>query len=349
MPEYTLPEIKQLTSKGRRRVVVLVNRHAFSLEYVGPIQVFGEANWMLENSGRDEGYDIEVVATEPGTVYEVKGLEVTASQPYHALTGEVDTLMIQAVDQDERVLGDERLLQWVREMAGKVRRIASVCVGTYVLAESGVLDGRRATTHWAACRDFRTRYPKIHLKEDPIYVQDGNVYTSAGASCGLDLALAMVEEDFGTELARRVAQGLVMYMKRPGTQAQFSVPVQSEFPEDSRMTELQAYISENLDEDLSVESLAKQIGMSSRNFSRAFTREIGVSPGRYVEQVRLERARQALEQTRSPLSRIAQWCGYRTSNGLRLAFERQFGVTPREYRNRFSTILETSRRFSPAS
>jgi len=343
MPHYTIPKVKDLPPNTddvpkRRRVVIVTNLGAQTLEYIGPMQVFHEANYFLEHSGRpDLGYDVEVVTTQPGAVYEVNGLKIVVDKPYHRVRGVVDTLMFQAVDEDESVLHDEQFLSWVSRMSRRVRRIVSICVGTFILAESGVLDGRRATTHWSACDDFRRRYPRVALDPDPIYIKDGNIYTSAGSTSGLDLTVALVEEDFGKELARRVAQGMVMYLKRPGNQAQFSVQLSGQFAEEERFRELQLYVLENPDQDLSVETLAENVGMSPRNFARVFTRQVGITPGRFVEQSRLERARRHLEETHLPVSQVAERCGYTTREGMRLAFDRHLSISPREYRRRFST------------
>ena len=347
MPNYTISKIEDLPrstkgESGRKRILIVTNLGAHSLEYMGPMQVFQEANYLLSLSGRmDLGYDVEVATTKPGTAYELKGFRIVVDRPYHRIRGAVDTLMFQAVDENESVLGDERFLAWVSRMSHRVRRIASVCVGTFILAKSGVLDGRRATTHWSACDDFRRRYPRVALEPDPIYVKDGHVYTSAGSLSGVDMTVALVEEDFGKELARKVAQGLVMYLKRPGNQAQFSVPLSTRFAEDDRFRDLQGYVLDHPDQDLSVETLAEKVGMSPRNFARVFTRQVGMTPGRFVEQLRLERARQYLEDTERPVSEVAERCGYTTAEGMRLAFDRHLGVSPREYRRRFasSTVM----------
>ena len=339
MPEYKIPVVKNLPAAAkRRRVVVVTNPSAGSLEYMGPLQVFDEARLFLEYSGRaDLAYDIEAVSTGTGTIYDRKGLSISASRPYHQIRGHVDTLLFQAADEHEVCLQDERFIAWVGKMAGRVRRIVSVCTGSFILAEAGVLDGRRATTHWCACDDFRRRYPRVMLEADPIYVKDGHVYTSAGATSSMDLAIALVEEDYGTEFARRVAQGLVMFLRRPGNQAQFSVQVATERADSDEFRAIETYISNHLDGDLRVEALAEKFNMSPRNFTRVFTRQLGVAPGRYVEQCRLERARQYLEETRDSLSKISARCGYATPDGLRLAFDRNLGVAPRAYRKRFSS------------
>jgi transcriptional regulator GlxA family with amidase domain len=340
MPKYKIPAIHDLPEAddaSGRRIVLVTNPSARSLEYMGPMQVFDEANLFLEFSGRgDLAYQIEVVSTGSGPIYNRKGLSINVETPYHRVRGPVDTLILQAADEHDECLQDERFIAWVAKMSTQVRRIVSICTGSFILAEAGVLDGRRATTHWCACDDFRRRYPRVKLEPDPIYVKDGHVYTSAGATSGMDLAIALVEEDYGSELARRVAQGLVMFLRRPGNQAQFSVQVGTEFPDVEGAREIEKYISKNLDGDLRVEALAEAFHMSPRNFTRVFTREVGVAPGRYVEQCRMERARQYLEESAKPLSEVSSRCGYTTPDGLRLAFDRNLGITPSAYRKRFS-------------
>ena len=343
MPEYRIPSIQKLLperSGPRRRVVFVTNQSARSLEYMGPMQVFDEVRIFLDYAGRlDLAYEVEVVSRGTGAVYERKGFTLSAPTPYERLRGDIDTLIFQAADEHDECLRDERFIAWVARMSARVRRIVSVCTGSFILAEAGVLDGRRAATHWCACEDFRKRYPNVTLESDPIYVKDGHVYTSAGATSGMDLAIALVEEDFGTEFARRVAQGLVMFLRRPGTQSQFSVQVGIEATDAAGVGDIERYIFEHLDADLRVETLADRFGMSPRTFNRVFSRDVGVAPGRFVEQCRLERARQYLEETTEPVSWIAEHCGYATSDGLRLAFERNLSVTPRAYRKRFASAV----------
>jgi len=342
LPQYRFPAVSRLRAlrpeERRRRVVIVASREPNPLELIGPMNVLKIANWVFEHSGRPElGYDLEVVASQPGVVFEMDGLKVVADKPYHRLRGEVDTLLFPPMAFEELFQGKQRFLAWVQRMYSRVRRIGTICFGTYILAEAGVLAGRRVTTHWDLQHDFRARYPDVELDIDPIYVKDRHVYTSAGATSGIDMTLALVEEDFGRETALRVAQALVLFLKRPGSQAQFSVQLAAQLPEEAGIAELQGWIHEHLDEDLRVEVLAARVGMSPRNFSRVFTREVGVAPGRYIEQCRLEVARQWLEDSVAPLSEIAERCGYGTPDGMRIAFERQLGVGPRAYRQRFST------------
>lgn len=213
--------------------------------------------------------------------------------------------------------------------------MVTACIGTYVLAEAGLLVGRRAATHWSACRDFRRRYPDVILDSEPIYIKDGQFYTSAGVTSILDLMLALVEEDFGSELALRVAQSMVLFLRRPANQSQFSVQLAGLKTDDKKIRDVVSHIAEHPSADLTVERLGELTGMSPRNFTRVFSREIGMTPGKFVELSRLESARRYLEQSTMPVSQIAYECGYSTADGMRLAFNRNLAVTPREYRLRF--------------
>ncbi len=338
MPKYRVPTLQDppTTDGVLRRIAVVTNRSADSLEYLGLLQVFAETRFFLENAGRPPAYAVEVVTRGTGTIYECKGLAITASNTFESLLGKVDTLILQAADNHDECLRDERFIAWVAKMATRVRRIVSVCTGSFILAEAGVLDGRHATTHWAAADDFRSRYPNVRLVPDRIYVKDGHVYTSAGVTAGMDLAIALVEEDLGTELARRVAQAMVVFMKRPGSQMQFTASLAPDHCDEPR-GDFERYIYDHLEGDLRLETLADHFGLSVRTFNRLFRKRVGMPPGRFVEQCRIERARQLLEETSEPVSRVAERSGYVTSNGLCLAFERNLGVTPRAYRRRFAS------------
>ena len=346
MPRYDLPPPVAYTASERaelksRRIVFVVNPRSESLEYMGPLQVFAEANFFFTRWNKPElCYDIEVVSMDAAPVYEEYGLTIRTNEKYSDLQGEIDTLIFQAVDEKEVCLQNEHFVRWVADMSTRVRRMASICVGTFILAEAGVLNGRRATTHWAASQDFQARYPDVELDPDPIYVKDGNIYSSAGSTSGFDLALAMVEEDLGNKMALHVAQGLILYLKRPGSQSQFSAHVTSGLAETEPMRDVQMFVLENLDSDLSIQALSDRAGMSPRNFSRVFQKEFGIPPGRYVELCRLEHARNVLEQTDKPISQIATRCGYRTVDGLRLAFRTHLATSPKEYRERFNTSAE---------
>lgn len=338
LPRVTDPEA------SRRRVVALALPGGDPLELIGPLEILNAANMVLGEAARpDLGYDIEVVGPSPGVVYGWKGLSISVDRACHQLRGPIDTILIQAMDMEGRALSNRKLLRWLARKGPEVRRMTSVCSGSYVLAAAGLLDGRRATTHWAWCEDFARRYPEVTVDPEPIFVKDGNVYTSAGATAGLDMTLAFVEEDFGREVALRVAQFLVFFLKRPGNQAQFSAQMACQLAERNVIREVQTYIYENVLEDLGVVHLAKKAAMSPRNFARVFAEEVGVTPGRFVEDARLEIARERLEQSDLSIEEVADLCGFRNPETLRQAFVRKLGVGPSEYRRRFASSAESGK------
>ena len=342
MLDFSVPKLTTLSSipksTGRRRVILVTMPDGDPFDLIGPLTVLHDANWQLGNSDRpDLGYDIEVVTNKPGTIYQIDGFRMVVDKPCYQVRGQVDTIIFQAVDYKENCLKDRRFIDWVTKIAPRTRRLVTACIGTYVLAEAGLLDGRRATTHWSACDDFRARYANVDLDPDPIFIKDGKYYSSAGVTSILDLMLALVEEDFGSELALRVAQSMVMFLRRPANQAQFSTQLNGSMTDDMKIRTVMAYVAEHPDRDLSVELLAEMAKMSPRNFSRVFTREAGVTPGRFVEQARLESARGRLEQSKMPINQVASRCGFRTADGMRVAFDRNLGVGPSEYRRRFTT------------
>ncbi len=233
---------------------------------------------------------------------------------------------------------DHRLTDWLRLAARRSRRVTSVCTGAFLLARAGLLDGRRATTHWNACDALARHYPSIEVEPDPIFVRDGNVYTSAGVTAGIDLALALVEEDLGREAALTVARDLVLFIRRPGGQAQFSAGLAGQAASRPGVRDLQGWIADHLDHDLSVPALAERAFMSPRNFARVFAREVGVTPAAYVESLRLERARTLLETSDElQLEEVALRCGFGTVETLRRVFGRRLGVNPNAYRSRFAS------------
>ncbi len=241
-------------------------------------------------------------------------------------------------------LPQDDLVGWLRAHAGRAERLVSVCTGAFLLAEAGLLDGRRVTTHWASCDTLAERFPGVRVDPDPIFVRDGHVATSAGVTAGIDLALALVEEDLGREAALTVARYLVVFLRRPGGQAQFSAQLRAQSARREPLRDLQGWISDHPGADLSVEALAERVGLSPRQFARAFTAEVGVTPGRYVDRVRLEAARRLLEDSSRGIEQVARDCGYGTPEAMRRAFLRVLGVSPAEYRRRFRTsVRETTR------
>ena len=340
MLAFDVPRVESLRAtprdEGKRRFVLVTMPGSDPFDLIGSMAVVREANFFLETSGRrDLVYDYEVVSNQPGAVFAAEGLRIVVDKACYDVQGDLDTVVFQAVDYEGKCLRDERFIAWIRRISKGARRMVTACSGTYVLAEAGLLDGRRAATHWMADKDFRRRYPDVLLDTQPIYVKDGNLYTSAGVTSILDLMLALVEEDFGSELALRCAQGMVMFLRRPANQSQFSVQLTGLKTDDERIRDVVSHIAKNPGSDLTVERLGELAGMSPRNFTRIFAREIGMTPGKFVEVSRLESARRYLEQSTMPVGEIAQVCGYSTTDGMRLAFDRNLGVTPREYRLRF--------------
>jgi transcriptional regulator GlxA family with amidase domain len=312
-----------------RRVLIAVFPGVQSLDVTGPAEVLRAATLL-----RPPGYDVTIAATEPGPL-ETSTVSFVPDARLDDCTGPLDTLIVAGGNGARRAEDDERLVEWIAEAAGRSRRIASVCTGAFLLARAGLLDGRRATTHWASCSDLAKRYPAVTVDPDPIFVRDGNVVTSAGVTAGMDLALALVEEDLGREVALEAARWLVVFLQRPGGQAQFSAQLSAQTADRAPLRELQAWIPDHLDEDLTVPALARRSNMSDRNFARAFRRETGMTPAAYVEAARVERARIALETGDLPVESVARQAGFGTVETMRRAFRRRVGVSPIDYRDRF--------------
>ena len=319
----------------QRRIAMLAYPDAQILDITGPLEAFAYAGRILEANGRpDAGYRIELLAREAGPLATSSGLELVA-RPLAKARGPFDTLLVAGGRGTPEALRDAALLRWIRRQAPRARRIGSVCSGAFLLAQAGLLDGRRATTHWANCEQLARHYPKVRVEADRIYVRDGRVYSSAGVTAGIDLALALIEEDHGRELALSIARSLVVFLKRPGGQSQFSAQLAHQLADREPLRDLQTWIQENPEADLSVEALAKRVGMSPRNFARVFTREVGATPARFVERVRVEAARRRLEESRGGVEAVADACGFGSPETMRRAFLRNVRVTPLEYRNRF--------------
>jgi transcriptional regulator GlxA family with amidase domain len=310
--------------------VILAFPRVQPLDVFGPAEVFSGAARIAEGS-----YTVEVVAREPAIRSRSDGYAIVPRRTLAACRGPIDTLIVAGGPGTAEAEGDDSLIRWVRAAASRSRRVCSVCTGAFLLARAGVLDGRRATTHWAACEELQRRYPEVEVDPTPIFVRDGDVWTSAGVTTGLDLSLAMVEEDLGPEVARQIARALVVFLQRPGGQAQFSSHLAGPPAERRPLRELQAWMADNLEADLRVEALAERASMSPRNFARAFRREIGLTPAAYVEALRVEEARRRLESGTEPIEAVAERSGFGTPETMRRAFARRVGVAPAEYRARF--------------
>jgi transcriptional regulator GlxA family with amidase domain len=324
-----------------RRVVIVAYPDIQALDVTGPTEVFS-----LADRARDEAaYAIELVANHGVTTS--SGLQLVPHSSLSDCRGPIDTLVVPGGVGTRRACADQVLIEWIRQAAARSRRVTSVCTGAFLLAEAGLLQGRKATTHWGACAALARTHPLITVDPDPIFVRDGNVYTSAGVTAGIDLALALVEEDLGPQAALTVARDLVLFIRRPGGQAQFSAGLAGQAATRAGMRELQSWMADNLTDDLSVPALAERAFMSPRNFARVFAAQVGVTPASYVEQLRVERARNLLETTSMQLEEITGRCGFGTVETMRRAFSRQLRVSPSAYRDRFATVIPLRRSAAP--
>ena len=329
-----MPKVPRFPSNGCRIVEVLAFPSVKLLDVTGPIQVFASANTLMAQAGQAAPYAIRIVAQGDEMVEASGGVEL-AVHPLSAVDAVLDTLVIAGGEGVDTAAANTLLIDWTRERAKHARRTASVCTGAFLLAASGILDGRRAVTHWAFCAELAKRFPSVHVEPDPIFVRDGTVWTSAGVTAGIDLALALVEEDLGRAAALAVARYLVVFLKRPGGQAQFSEFLSLQAAED-KFGALHDWISNHLAGDLSLPVLAAQAGMSERSFSRHYAESSGLTPARAVEKLRVEGARHLLSETRLPVKRISQRCGFGSEETMRRSFLRLLDTTPQDYRARFT-------------
>ncbi|HEX2015821.1 MAG TPA: GlxA family transcriptional regulator [Solirubrobacteraceae bacterium] len=328
-----------------RRVVFVTFDRFQSLDLTGPLEVFATANRLVaaQAGGRAVPYRTLVSSRDGAAVRSSSGLTVIPDSglpvPGRSAAASIDTLVVVGGDGTRQAVADRELIGWLGRVAPRARRVSSVCTGAFLLAEAGLLDGRRATTHWSACRLLARRYPAVTVDPEPIFTRDGDVYTSAGVTAGMDLALALVEQDLGRELALEIARALVLFLRRPGNQAQFSVHLHRQLADRQRLREIQEWMAEHPEADLSVEALAERAAMSPRHFARRFAQEVGSTPGRYVEAVRLEVARRRLEECSDPMELVAQASGFGSAETMRRTFVRRLGVAPAEYRRRFAPRL----------
>jgi transcriptional regulator GlxA family with amidase domain len=318
-----------------RRILIVCLPPVQELDIAGPAGVFAKANRALRERGI--AYEIELVTTDPELkISGEAGLKLLADRHYTDVSGPIDTLLTVGGSGAETIR-DPDLANWLRAIAPRVHRLGSICTGAFLLAEAGLLNGRSATTHWRFAESLARRYPQVKVDPNPIWVQDGKIYTSAGITAGMDLAFALVEEDYGGVTALAVARDLVLFLQRSGNQSQFSVALSTQAPETKKLKELQVWLAENLRKDLSIPLLAERVAMSPRNFARLFAREIGMTPARYIERLRVEAARHLLERTDRGLDDIAGRCGFANYQVMRRAFVRQIAVTPGDYRLHFRT------------
>jgi len=329
-----------------RRMVIVVFDGVQSLDLTGPMEVFAGADrYARARLARSPGYDITIAAMHAGALVTSGGLTIVPDAALADVADlddrgrPIDTLVVAGGDGINAAIEDRVLVDHIRALARSARRVTSVCSGAFLLAEAGLLDGRRATTHWSRCAELADRYPAVQVEPDPIFTRDGNVLTSAGVTAGMDLALALVEDDLGREAALTIARFLVLFLHRPGDQAQFSSHLRVQLADRDELRALQQWIAEHPDADCSVDALAERAAMSARHLARTFVDQIGTTPARYVEQVRIESARRRLEESTDSVERVAASCGFATAETMRRSFVRALGVAPTEYRRRFRTAI----------
>jgi transcriptional regulator GlxA family with amidase domain len=325
-----------------RRVAVALFEGVETLDVSGPVGVLATATRLLAARGRP-GYAVTLAAGSRAAVVTADGMRVVPDAAFAELSGHWDTVIVPGALEPRTGLPDAlvapEVVDWLAAAACDAERVAAVCAGARMVALAGLLDGRRATTHWAVAGALAARHPEVEVDADPIFIRSGKVWTSAGVTAGMDLALALVEADHGRELALAVARWLVMYVKRPGGQSQFSVALSVQRPQRDDVGALPAWIVENLCADLSVGALAARARLSERHFARVFTQETGSTPAAFVEAARVEAARRMLEDGEDPLPAVARACGFGSVETLHRSFRRRLGVTPAQYRDRFRTAV----------
>jgi transcriptional regulator GlxA family with amidase domain len=334
------PSAKPATPREARHIVVVAVPPVRTLDVYGPVEVFGDANRL---HGDPPVYQINVVsAVEDCHVTSHTQLPMLANRTYTNLHGKIDTLLVAGGLGARQRQFEPAFLDWLKAHSQTARRFGAVCTGAFVLAEAGLLNGRRAATHWNWAPQLARDYPQVKVDPDPIYVQDSNCYTSAGVTAGIDLALALVEEDLGSSLALEIAQMLVVFLRRPSGQSQFSATLAAQKTEHRALGDLLAWLPDHLRSNLSIRSLARRTGMSPRNFARVFLQQVGATPARHIEDLRLEAARRQLERGTETLEAVADEVGFQSAEVLRRMFDRRLGVTPGQYRASFGPVRSRS-------
>lgn len=314
------------------RIAILAPPGVQSLDVVGPAEVFWDASRRRHGPAT---YDLRIIGTSAGPISGTGGLRLVPDATIADLDEPIDTLLVGGDPTLPPV--DPKVIEWIARRAPEARRYGSICTGAFLLAEAGLLDGRRVTTHWETADELARRYPRVMVEPDRIFMRDGSLCTAAGVSAGMDLALALVEEDFGRDLALAVARYMVLFLKRPGGQSQFSAHLLAQATEKSRIRETQEYILDHLTDDLTVDKLARHAGMSTRNFARTFHRETGITPADFIRAARVDAARRLLEDSSLPLKQLAFESGFGTVGVMRRAFLNSIGVGPQDYRTRFQS------------
>jgi transcriptional regulator GlxA family with amidase domain len=328
--------------QGTKAILFLALPGSQILDITGPYQVFVRAAEIYLRTHPKEKPSYKVLlasTTRSKNILSNCGLNLTASDTFRTIRGPVHTLLVAGGTEVEKASHDKEVLAWLRKMAPRVTRLGSICTGAFLLASAGLLDGKRAVTHWKWAEELACRYKKTTVDPEPIFIRDGNTYTSAGVLAGMDLALALVEEDLGSAIAVEVARELVMYLRRTGGQSQFSTALGLQASDRKQIEELCSWAVDHLAGDLRVENLAAKAGMSPRNFARIFLKDTGMTPARYVEKIRVEAARRRLEESDDALEKIARDCGFGSLQALRRSFARILQIAPSEYRKRCSYVV----------
>lgn len=332
-----MTQISSVRSDNVRSVKLLIYPGFKALEAVGVLAVLKYAGVHLKGAGMEGGYDVTIVAPESGPVPSDTMMSLTASQDLQGDTP-LDTVFIVGAAQIEDVLACEtEIITWCKRRADDAKRFTALCTASFFLAAAGLLDGRKATTHWNYAARLKELFPAVHVDDNAIFLQDGRLWTSAGVTAAIDLALAFVEQDFGRDIALKVARDMVMYLKRPGGQSQFSTMLTGQMSGAAGMRDIQTWLSLNFDQQMSLDDMAAQAKMSVRSFTRAFTAECAATPMAYLEGLRCDRAKTLLLDSDLPLKTVAFQTGFSSDEQMRKVFRRRFAVSPRDFRSRFKT------------
>jgi transcriptional regulator GlxA family with amidase domain len=320
-------------SRSALRVLIVAVPPMRTLDVFGPSEVFGDANWLR---GGAPAYQVNIISACAGRVVpNYLGTRVHTDRTYREYRGPIDTLLVAGCMGPRELHYEPGFLNWLRFQSSRARRFGSICTGAFILAKAGLLDGRRVATHWKWASELAHDYPRVAVDPSPIFIRDGSCYTSAGVTAGIDLCLALVEEDFGRSLALQIAQMMVVFLRRTGGQSQFSATLEAQTRESRPLGDLLVWPPDHLRHDLSVDSLARRAAMSPRNFARLFKQELGKTPARHIEDLRLEAARRQLESTSRSTDEVADACGLASAEVLRRLFRRRMHVTPGQYRASF--------------
>ncbi len=306
-----------------------------ALEAIGALSVFTYANTHLERCGLSGRYDVKLASARRGEIPSDTGVQLVSAKSLNTLSLPHTAIIVGAWDIEKAVSRAPEIVQWVEASAGRMARTAALCTGAFFLGAAGLLDGRRATTHWAVADALQERYPAVHVDADCIFIRDGHIWTSAGVTAGIDLALALVEEDFGLDIALAIARDLVVYLKRPGGQSQFSAQLVSQATYHPGIRDVQAWILANLNKEISPSEMAERLSMSVRSFNRSFKRETTMTPSTFLTRARVEAARRMLEEENTPAKSVAAKSGFKTYEAMRKAFHKELGVTPDAYRDHY--------------